>query len=102
LITCRPLWPTGILEYDWRNTTSQARDLSRFPSNANFLVRERLMDNVTAGYAVWTNWRQLTGYSVLFTTAVDIINTLTAAQTVSRLKTELKHYLNQPFWPWTN
>jgi DNA replication protein DnaC len=29
----------------------------------------------------------------LFTTAVDIINTLTAAQTVGRLKNELKHYL---------
>jgi DNA replication protein DnaC len=36
----------------------------------------------------------LRGYSVLFTTAVDIINTLTAAQTVGRLKTELKRYLN--------
>jgi len=32
-------------------------------------------------------------HSVLFTTAVDIINTLTAAQTVGRLKNELKHYL---------
>ena len=32
------------------------------------------------------------GHSVLFTTAVDIINTLTAAQTVGRLKTELKRY----------
>jgi len=35
----------------------------------------------------------LRGHSVLFTTAVDIINTLTAAQTVGRLKNELKHYL---------
>ena len=35
----------------------------------------------------------LHGHSVLFTTAVDIINTLTAAQTVGRLKNELKHYL---------
>ena len=35
----------------------------------------------------------LQGHSVLFTTAVDIINTLTAAQTVGRLKNELKHYL---------
>jgi DNA replication protein DnaC len=35
----------------------------------------------------------LRGQSVLFTTAVDIINTLTAAQTVGRLKNELKHYL---------
>ena len=35
----------------------------------------------------------LHGYSVLFTTAVDIINTLTAAQTVGRLKNELKRYL---------
>ena len=32
------------------------------------------------------------GHSVLFTTAVDIINTLTAAQTVGRLKAELKRY----------
>jgi DNA replication protein DnaC len=35
----------------------------------------------------------LQGHSVLFTTAVDIINTLMAAQTVGRLKNELKHYL---------
>ncbi len=35
----------------------------------------------------------LAGYSVLFTTAVDIVNTLTAAQTTGRLKFELKRYL---------
>jgi DNA replication protein DnaC len=35
----------------------------------------------------------LAGHSVLFTTAVDIINTLAAAQTTGRLKTELKRYL---------
>lgn len=35
----------------------------------------------------------LCGHTVLFTTAVDIINTLTAAQTVGRLKSELKRYL---------
>ena len=35
----------------------------------------------------------LAGYSVLFTTAVDIINNLTAAQVNHRLKTELKKYL---------
>ena len=33
------------------------------------------------------------GHSVLFTTAVDIINTLTAAQAASRLKAELKRFL---------
>jgi DNA replication protein DnaC len=36
----------------------------------------------------------LAGYSVLFTTAVDIINTLTAAQAAHRLKTELKRLLS--------
>ena len=35
----------------------------------------------------------LRDHSVLFTTAVDIINTLTAAQTTGWLKTELKRYL---------
>lgn len=35
----------------------------------------------------------LRGHSVLFTTAVDIINTLAAAQTLGRLKAELKQYL---------
>ena len=35
----------------------------------------------------------LAGKSVLFTTAVDAINTLAAAQAVSRLKVELKKYL---------
>lgn len=35
----------------------------------------------------------LRGHPVLFTTAVDIINTLTAAQAVGRLKQELKRYL---------
>lgn len=33
------------------------------------------------------------GHSVLFTTAVDIINTLTAAQAAGRLKAELKRFL---------
>jgi DNA replication protein DnaC len=33
------------------------------------------------------------GHSVLFTTAVDIINVLTAAQAACRLKTELKRFL---------
>lgn len=33
------------------------------------------------------------GHTVLFTTAVDIINTLTAAQALGRLKHELKRYL---------
>ena len=36
----------------------------------------------------------LAGHSVLFTTAVDIINVLTAAQVNHRLKTELKKYLS--------
>lgn len=35
----------------------------------------------------------LKGYSVLFTTAIDIINTLSAAQTTSTLKRELRKYL---------
>jgi DNA replication protein DnaC len=35
----------------------------------------------------------LRGHAVLFTTAVDIINSLAAAQTVGRLKPELKRYL---------
>lgn len=36
----------------------------------------------------------LAGYRVLFTTAIDIINTLVAAQAVNRLKAELKRYLS--------
>jgi DNA replication protein DnaC len=36
----------------------------------------------------------LAGKSVLFSTAVDAINTLAAAQTANRLKTELKKYLS--------
>ncbi len=35
----------------------------------------------------------LAGHRVLFTTAIDIINTLVAAQAVNRLKAELKRYL---------
>jgi DNA replication protein DnaC len=35
----------------------------------------------------------LSGYSVRFTTAIDIINTLTAAQTTSTLKRELHRYV---------
>lgn len=35
----------------------------------------------------------LAGHSVLFTTAVDIVNTLTAAQAAYRLKIELKRFL---------
>jgi DNA replication protein DnaC len=34
----------------------------------------------------------LEGHSVLFATAIDVINTLAAAQTAGRLKTELKKY----------
>lgn len=36
----------------------------------------------------------LKGHSVLFTTGVDVINSLTAAQGANRLKTELKKYLS--------
>jgi DNA replication protein DnaC len=35
----------------------------------------------------------LEGYTVLFTTAIDLINTLSAAQAEHRLKTELKKYI---------
>jgi len=35
----------------------------------------------------------LNGHSVLFTTAVDIINTLAAAQSAGRLKSELRRYM---------
>jgi DNA replication protein DnaC len=35
----------------------------------------------------------LAGHTVLFTTAIDIVNTLTAAQAAHRLKAELKRYL---------
>jgi len=36
----------------------------------------------------------VSGYSVLFTTAIDIINTLAAAQAVGQLKREFRRYLN--------
>ena len=36
----------------------------------------------------------LAGHTVLFTTAIDIVNTLVAAQSTHRLKAELKKYLN--------
>jgi len=36
----------------------------------------------------------LSGQTVLFTTAIDIVNTLTAAQATNRLKAELKKYLS--------
>lgn len=36
----------------------------------------------------------LAGHTVLFTTAIDIINTLAAAQSTNRLKSELKKYLS--------
>ena len=36
----------------------------------------------------------LAGHTALFTTAIDIVNTLTAAQAVNRLKAELKKYLS--------
>jgi DNA replication protein DnaC len=35
----------------------------------------------------------LAGYTVLFTTAIDIVNTLAAAQSTHRLKAELKKYI---------
>lgn len=35
----------------------------------------------------------LAGYSALHTTAIDIVNTLAAAQSANRLKSELKKYL---------
>src|SRR5437879_6380405 len=37
----------------------------------------------------------LAGHTVLFTTAIDIVNTLVAAQSTHRLKAELKKYLSQ-------
>ena len=35
----------------------------------------------------------LAGYSALYTTAIDIVNTLAAAQSANRLKSEFKKYL---------
>ncbi len=35
----------------------------------------------------------LRGYTVLFTTAIEVINSLCAAQNAGRLQTELKKYL---------
>ena len=35
----------------------------------------------------------LAGHSVLFTTAIDIVNTMVAAQATNRIKAELKKYL---------
>src|SRR5215468_10423015 len=45
--------------------------------------------SLALGHAACVN-----GYSVLFTTAIDIINTLAAAQAVGRLKHEFRRYLN--------
>jgi len=36
----------------------------------------------------------LAGHTVLFTTAIDIVNTLVAAQSAHRLKAELKKYIS--------
>lgn len=36
----------------------------------------------------------MSGHSVLFTTAIDIINTLTAAQSAGQLKREIRRYVN--------
>jgi DNA replication protein DnaC len=36
----------------------------------------------------------LSGHTTLFTTAIDIVNTLAAAQSTNRLKSELKKYLS--------
>ena len=36
----------------------------------------------------------LAGHTVLFTTAIDIVNTLAAAQSTHRLKAELKKYIS--------
>jgi DNA replication protein DnaC len=44
---------------------------------------------IALGYAAC-----LAGHRVLFTTAIDIINTLVAAQVLNRLKAELKRYLH--------
>ena len=44
----------------------------------------------------------LQGYSVLFASAIDVINTLAAAKSAGRLKAELKKYTNPPCSSWTN
>lgn len=46
----------------------------QLPSNPNFLVPERLMDNVTSGYAIWTNWQQLTANPMLLTNVIEQAN----------------------------
>jgi DNA replication protein DnaC len=48
--------------------------------------------SVALGHAACLN-----GHSVLFTTAVDIVNTLAAAQAAGSLKRELARYLKPPF-----
>jgi hypothetical protein len=46
----------------------------QLPSNSDFLVPERLMDNVTSGYAVWTNWQQLAANLKLLPSLIEQAN----------------------------
>ncbi|MGH9971813.1 MAG: TIR domain-containing protein [Pyrinomonadaceae bacterium] len=46
----------------------------KVPTNPNFFVPERLMDNVTSGFAVWTGWEQLSANHSLLLTFIEQAN----------------------------
>jgi hypothetical protein len=50
-----------FVDWEIKATLSKEHGLIavQLPSNSNFNVPARLMDNVSSGYAVWTNWQHL-------------------------------------------
>ncbi len=46
----------------------------QLPTNPQFVVPARLLDNTQSGYAVWTNWAKLTGNPHLLATLVEQAN----------------------------
>ena len=46
----------------------------KLPTNPNFFVPPRLMDNVTSGYAVWITWEQLNVNNSLLLNLIEQAN----------------------------
>jgi DNA replication protein DnaC len=99
LAAARLPWLKSLDQFDWnwpkKINRPQVQNLFRLAfvkDQANVIFMGGVGLGKTHLSAALAHEACLRGHSVLFTTAVDIINTLTAAQTVGRLKAELKRY----------
>ena len=77
LVLCGIETPTRKF-VDWEIKATLDKDHGliavQLPTNSQFIVPQRLMDNVTSGYAVWTSWNKLQTNPTLLRTLIEQAN----------------------------